>query len=139
MESLDSENPKRSDHEYDKVSALYSLNDIIPIRMDKMVSLRRLEKEAAEMKEWNLGFILLPKNTGKILKPLAMKTSVPIAVVRAVMDKTIISTFYQRLGSDLLERGKIETTVQIRAVFSKSNFGVNPMFKGTIVLCEVKV
>ena len=106
MESLDSENPKRSDHEYDKVSALYSLNDIIPIRMDKMVSLRRLEKEAAEMKEWNLGFILLPKNTGKILKPLAMKTSVPIAVVRAVMDKTIISTFYQRLGSDLLERVK---------------------------------
>ena len=109
--------------------------------MDKMVSLRRLEKEAAGNERVELRFYTVTEKHGKkILKPLAMKTSVPIAVVRAVMDKTIISTFYQRLGSDLLERGvKSETTVQIRAVFSKSNFGVNPMFKGTIVLCEVKV
>lgn len=106
-----------------------------------MVNLKRLEREAAGNERVELRFYtVVEKHGGKILKPLAIKTSVPIAVVRAVMDKTIIGTFYQRLGSDLLERGvKPETTVQIRAVFSKSNFDVNPRFKGTVVLCEVKV
>ena len=116
-------------------------NTMIYTRLNRMVNLKRLEREAAGNERVELRFYTVTEKHGKkILKPLAIKTSVPIAVVRAVMDKTIVGTFYQRLGSDLLERGvKSETTVQIRAAFSKSNFGVNPMFKGTVVLCEVKV
>lgn len=106
-----------------------------------MVNLRRMQRHAALNERVDLVFYTVTEKDGKkILKPLAIKTTVPISVVKAVLDRTIVDSFYQRLSSDLLERGvKTGTTIQVRANFSKSNADVDPAFKGTHVLCEVKV
>ena len=110
-------------------------------RLNSMVNLRRLEKQAAQNETVELKFYKVNEKHGKkLLKPLTIKTSVPMSVVKAILDKTIVDTFYQRLASDLLDRGvENGTMVQIRAVFSKSNAEFNAAFKGTLVLCEVKV
>ncbi len=107
-----------------------------------MVNLRRLEKGSVANERVQLAFYkVLEKNGKKMMKPLPeLKTDVPIAIIKAVLDNTITESFYDRLARDLLARGiETGTTVQLRAVFSKSNAMVDPAFKGTHVLCEVKV
>lgn len=106
-----------------------------------MVNLRRMQRHAALNERVELTFYKVTEKDGKkLLKPLSIKTSVPISVVKAVLDRTIVDSFYQRLSNDLLERGvEAGTTIQIRANFSKSNATVDPAFKGIHVLCEVKV
>ncbi|MFH1521251.1 MAG: hypothetical protein ABID61_06400 [Candidatus Micrarchaeota archaeon] len=106
-----------------------------------MVNLRRMQRQAALNERVELIFYKVTEKDGKkLLKPLKINTTVPISVVKAILDRTIVDSFYHRLANDLLERGvKSGTTVQIRANFSKSNAAVDPAFTGTHVLCEVKV
>lgn len=106
-----------------------------------MVSIRRMEKNEAATERVDLIFYKIIEKDGKrMLKPLDLKTSVPIAVIKAVWDNTIVESFYDRLARDLEARGVEKgTTVQLRVKFSKSNSTIDPAFKGTHVLCEVKV
>lgn len=107
-----------------------------------MVSLRRAEREAAANERVELLFYtIIEKNGKKMMKPIKLKkTEVPITVVKAILAGTIVEAFYERLARDLLAQGIDEgTTVQMRAKFSASNTAYDPAFKGTHVLCEVKV
>jgi len=106
-----------------------------------MINLRRMEKQAAANARVELLFYeVVEKNGKKLMKPLKLNTSVPVSVVKAVLDRTIVDSFYQRLASDLLARGvKAGKIVQVRADFSKSEGIFEDNFKGTKVLCEVKV
>lgn len=106
-----------------------------------MVNLKRLERQAALNERVELLFYKVIEKEGKrMLKPLDLKTSVPIAVIKAVLDNTVLDSFYERLAKDLQARGvEPGTLVQLRAKFSKSNSTFNPAFKGTHVLCEVTV
>lgn len=106
-----------------------------------MVNLRRLDKWAASNERVELLFYKVIEKKGKrMLKPLDIKTSVKIAIVKAVLDNTIIDSFYDRLAKDLQERGvEAGTLVQLRAKFNKSNSAIDPAFKGTHMLCEIKV
>ncbi|MDO8553419.1 MAG: hypothetical protein Q7S22_01315 [Candidatus Micrarchaeota archaeon] len=107
-----------------------------------MVSLRRAEREAAANERVELLFYKVTVKDGdKIMKPLKIKKiEVPIAVVKAILASTIVEAFYERLSRDLLAEGvEAGTTVQMRAKFSASNTAYDPAFKGTHVLCEVKV
>src|SRR3989338_172112 len=106
-----------------------------------MVNLRRMERQAVANERVELLFYkVLEKNGKRMLKPLDIKTSVPIAIIKAVLDNTIIETFYERLAKDLQTRGvEPGTTVQLRAKFSKSNTAVDSALKGVHILCEVKL
>lgn len=106
-----------------------------------MVSMRRLEREAAINERVELLFYeVITKGNSKMMKPIKLNTTVPISVVKAILDNTIVNTFYERLENDMRMRGvKPGTKVQLRAKFSKSNTTFNPEFKGTVVLCEVTV
>lgn len=106
-----------------------------------MVNLRRMEKQAAANERIELLFYKVIEKGGKrMMKPLDIKTNIPIAIVKAVLDNTITDNFYDRLAKDLRARGvEPGTMVQLRANFSKSNSTIDPAFKGTHVLCEVTV
>ncbi|MBI2079379.1 hypothetical protein HYT84_01330 [Candidatus Micrarchaeota archaeon] len=106
-----------------------------------MINFRKLEKRDAVNERVELIFYKVIEKDGKrMLKPLDIKTSVPIGVVKAVWDNTIVETFYERLANDLRERGIEEgTLVQLRVKFSASNTEFDPGLKGIHVLCEVKV
>ncbi len=106
-----------------------------------MVSLRRAEKHAAANARVDLLFYKVIEKDGKrMLKPLAIKTQIPLIMVRAILDNTIIDTFYEQLSKDLQKRGiKEGTLVQLRAKFDKSHTMINPEYDGTLMLCEVKV
>jgi hypothetical protein len=87
-----------------------------------------------------LFYEVITKGNRKMMKPIDLNTTVPISVVKAILDNTIVDTFYERLENDMRARGvKPGTKVQLRAKFSKSNATFNPEFKGTVVLCEVVV
>ncbi len=106
-----------------------------------MVNLRRLERQAAASERVELLFYkIIEKGRKRMLKPLNIKTQIPLIIVKAILDDTITDKFYEKLSKDLIERG-IEkgTMVQLRANFSKSNAAIDSAYKGTHVLCEVKV
>ena len=106
-----------------------------------MVSRRRIERGEATSEKVELLFYKVIKKSGKkMMKPLQFKTKVPLAMVRAVLDNTIVMTFYNRLADDLRSRGVKEgTTVQLRARFSALHAEIHPDFHGTKILCEVTV
>lgn len=106
-----------------------------------MVNLRRLERNAIANERAELLFYKVVEKDGKrMLKPLAMKTQVPLAIVKAVLENTIVDRFYETLSNDLKQRDIEDgTIVQLRVRFSRSNTLANPAYKGTRILCEVNV
>lgn len=105
-----------------------------------MLNRRRMERAASTEKAELLFYKVIEKKGKKMMKPLDMKTKTTLAVVRAVWDNTIIDRFYEQLVTDLRARGIAEgTTVQLRVRFSKSHQEINAAYKGTQILCEVKV
>lgn len=106
-----------------------------------MVNLRRIEKQAAANERVEIVFYkVIEREKKRMLKPLNIKTEIPLAMVKAILDNTIIDAFYERLSKDLIARGVEKgTLVEIRANFSKSNAGIDPAYKGLHTLCEVKI
>lgn len=105
-----------------------------------MVSSRRLMREIASEKVRVLFYQVAEKDGKKMLRPLDFDTSVPLKMVRAILDDTIISNFYDTLSRNLRERGvEPGTVVQLRAKFSENHSMIDPQLAGTKVLCEVKV
>lgn len=106
-----------------------------------MVSMRKLERNAVANEKAELLFYLVLEKEGKrMLKPMPLKTWVPLAIVKAVLENTIVDRFYETLSSDLRQRGvENGAVVQLRVKFSKSNTLANPVYNGTRILCEITV
>ncbi len=105
-----------------------------------MVSRRSLDRNLATEKV-DLQFYLVIERGGKrMLKPLKLDTKVPLKLVRAIADDTIIPEFYATLAKDLRARGvEPGSKVQVRAKFGPEHEMFDPALKGTRVLCEVDV
>jgi hypothetical protein len=105
-----------------------------------MVSRRKLDRSLASERVPLLFYKVIEKSGKQMLKPLKLETSVPLKLVRAISDNTIIPSFYETLAKDLAKRGVEEgTKVQVRAKFSESHEMLDPALKGTRILCEVEV
>jgi len=105
-----------------------------------MVSRRNLDKGLATEKVDILFYNIIEKKGKRMLKPLAINTQVSLMVIRAILDDTVIPSFYSTLAKNLLERGvKSGSKVQLRAKFSATHEMIDPALKGTRILCEVNV
>jgi hypothetical protein len=105
-----------------------------------MVSRRNLDKSLASERVDLLFYKVIEKDGKRMLKPIKLETSVPLKLVRAITDDTIIPGFYDQLSKDLQKRGVEEgTKVQVRAKFNETHEMLDPALKGTKVLCEVDV
>jgi hypothetical protein len=105
-----------------------------------MVTNRKLMREIAAEKVTILFYTLIEKNGKRMLKPLAFDTQISLKMVRAILDNTIISSFYDTLSRNLEDRGVPPgSTIQLRAKFSPNHAMIDPQLTGTIVLCEVKI
>ncbi len=83
---------------------------------------------------------ILEKDGKRMLKPLKFDTKVPLKLVRAVADNTIIPAFYEQLSKDLKARGvEPGTKIQLRAKFNETHEMLDPALKGTKILCELTV
>ena len=105
-----------------------------------MVSQRNLNRNLALEKVDLIFYLVIEKNGKKMLKPLKLDSKVPLKLVRAIADNTIIPSFYERLAKDLRERGVASgSIVQLRARFASEHEMLDPALKGVRVLCEIKV
>src|SRR5271157_6336962 len=105
-----------------------------------MVSNRQLRRDLASEMVDILFYNVIQKDGKRMLKPLAIETKISLMMVRAILDNTIISTFYDTLSRNLQERGVKEgSVVQLRAKFSSNHSMIDPQLTGTRILCEVKV
>ena len=105
-----------------------------------MVSRKKLDRTAANEPVDLLFYKIIEKDGKRMLKPLKIETKVPLKLVRAIADNTIVPTFYATLAKNLQERGVEEgTRVQLRARFSPNHELIDPVLKGIRVLCEVDV
>lgn len=105
-----------------------------------MVSTKDINKSIATEKVDILFYLVIEKGGQRLLKPLKLDTSISLKMVRAILDDTIIETFYSTLSRNLRERGVPEgSRVQLRARFSPQHAILDPQLSGTRVLCEVDV
>lgn len=105
-----------------------------------MVTNRKLMREIAAEKVTILFYSVSDKAGRRMLKPLGFDTQISLKMVRAILDNTIVSAFYDTLSRNLQERGIPEgSLVQLRAKFSPNHSMIDEQLKGTVVLCEVKV
>jgi len=105
-----------------------------------MVSRRNLDRSLAREKVELLFYVIIERGGKRMLKPLKIDAKVPLKLVRAIADDTVIPTFYETLAKDLRERGVVPgSKVQVRAKFSPVHELVDPVLKGTRVLCELDV
>ncbi|MBU0532019.1 hypothetical protein KKB44_00845 [Candidatus Micrarchaeota archaeon] len=105
-----------------------------------MISRRNLDKSLASEGVDLLFYLIIEKKGKRMLKPLKIDTKVPLKLVRAIADDTIIPSFYSTLAKNLRERGVAPgSKVQLRAKFSPSHEMIDPVLKGTRILCEVDV
>jgi hypothetical protein len=105
-----------------------------------MISRRSLDRSLAREEVSLLFYLVIEKGGKRLLKPLKLDTKVPLKLVRAIADNTVINSFYETLARDLRERGvKPGSKVQVRAKFSAGHEMLDPALKGTKVLCEVDV
>jgi hypothetical protein len=105
-----------------------------------MVSRKKLDRTAANEPVDLLFYKIIEKDGRRMLKPLKIETKVPLKLVRAIADDTIVPSFYATLSKNLIERGVEEgTKVQLRAKFSPNHELIDPALKGIKVLCEVDV
>ena len=105
-----------------------------------MISARSIKKTAAAEKVDILFYLMIQKGGKNMLKPLGFDTKISLMMVRAILDDTIIPSFYDTLSRNLQERGvAVGSKVQLRAKFSEAHSIIDPQLKGTIILCEVDV
>ncbi|MDD5172234.1 MAG: hypothetical protein PHF60_04335 [Candidatus ainarchaeum sp.] len=105
-----------------------------------MVSRRNLDRNLANEKVDIIFYLIIEKGGKRMLKPLKLDTKVSLKLVRAVADNTIIPSFYDTLARNLRERGVAPgSKVQLRAKFSPVHEMLDPVLKGTRILCEVDV
>lgn len=105
-----------------------------------MVSRKILDQGLATEKVDLLFYRIIEMGGKRMLKPLKIDTKVSLKLVRAVADDTIVPTFYDRLSKDLQEKGvEPGSKVQLRARFGPSHEMIDPVLKGTRILCEVVV
>jgi hypothetical protein len=105
-----------------------------------MVSRRNLDKSAANEPVDLLFYKIIEKEGKRMLKPLKIETKVPLKLVRAIADDTVLPSFYSTLSKNLQERGvEPGTKVQLRAKFSPNHELLDHALKGVRVLCEVDV
>ncbi len=103
-----------------------------------MVSTRDLNKSIASEKVDIIFYLVIEKEGQRMLKPLKFDTSISLKMVRAILDDTIIPSFYETLRRNLRERGVSEgSKVQLRARFTPAHAMLDPQLSGTKVLCEV--
>ncbi len=103
-----------------------------------MVSTRNLNRSLASEKVDILFYLVIEKDGSRMLKPLKFETKIPLMMARAILDDTIIRSFYETLSRNLRERGVKEgSKVQLRARFSPEHAMLDPQLNGTKVLCEV--
>jgi hypothetical protein len=112
----------------------------ICITISLMVSRRKLDRTAANEPVDLLFYKIIEKEGKRMLKPMKLDTKVPLKLVRAIADDTIVPSFYSTLVKNLIERGvEPGSKVQLRAKFSPTHELIDPALKGTRILCEVDV
>jgi hypothetical protein len=105
-----------------------------------MVNAKKLGREIAGEKVDILFYLVIEKEGKRMLKPLGFDTKISLGLVRAILDDTVIRSFYSTLSRNLIERGvEAGSTVQLRARFSPNHSMVDPQLTGTRVLCEVTI
>ncbi len=105
-----------------------------------MVSRRNLDRNLASELVELLFYKIIEKGESRMLKPLKLDSKVPLKLVRAIADNTIVPSFYETLAADLRKRGvEPGSKVQVRAKFNESHEMLDPALKGTKILCEVDV
>lgn len=105
-----------------------------------MVSKRNLGIGLATEPVDLLFYLIIEKQGKRMLKPLKIETKIPLKLVRAIADDSIVPRFYSKLVKDLLERGVAPSSkVQLRAKFGPSHELIDPVLKGVRILCEVDV
>jgi hypothetical protein len=105
-----------------------------------MVSRRNLDRTLANEKVDLVFYLIIERDGKRMLKPLKLDTKVSLKLVRAIADDTIIPSFYDTLARNLRERGVAPgSKVQLRAKFSPAHEMLDPVLKGTRILCEVDV
>jgi hypothetical protein len=105
-----------------------------------MVSRRNLDRSLALEKVDLMFYRVIERGGKKLLKPLKLDTKVPLKLVRAIADDTVIPAFYSQLARDLRERGvEAGSKVQVRAKFGPAHGMLDPALKGVRVLCEIDV
>lgn len=101
---------------------------------------RNLDRNLALEKVDLVFYMVIERDGKKLLKPLRLDTKVPLKLVRAIADDTVIPSFYTQLAKDLRQRGVPEgSKVQVRAKFSEAHEMLDPALKGVRVLCEIDV
>lgn len=101
---------------------------------------RNLDRSLAAEDVELLFYLVMEKEGRRMLKPLKIETKVPLKLIRAIADDTIVPSFYSRLAQDLRSKGvEPGSKVQLRAKFSSTHEMIDPALKGTRVLCEVDV
>ena len=105
------------------------------------MALRRNMDRSLASENVDLLFYLIIERDGKrMLKPLKLDSKVPLKLVRAIADDTIVQSFFETLAKDLRKRGvEPGSKVQVRAKFSESHEMLDPALTGIKVLCEVDV
>ena len=105
-----------------------------------MVSRRTLDRNLAQEPVDIVFYKVIEKDGRRMLKPLKLDTKIPLKLVRAIADNTIIPRFFETLASDLRKRGvEPGAKVQMRAKFGPVHEMVDPVLKGVRVLCEIDV
>ncbi len=105
-----------------------------------MVSRRALDRNLAQEKVDIIFYEVVAKGGKRMLRPLKFDVKIPLKLVRAIADNTVIPRFFDTLASDLRQRGVAAgTTVQMRARFNEVHAMVDPALKGTRVICEIAV
>jgi len=105
-----------------------------------MVSRRNIDRSLANEKVDLIFYQIIEKGGKRMLKPLKLDTKVSLKLVRAIADDTVIPSFYDTLAKNLRERGVAPgSKIQLRAKFNSVHEMVDPVLKGTRVLCEVDV
>jgi len=103
-----------------------------------MIGSRSLRKTIASDKVGLCFYIVGVKDGKKVLKPAGCDTEVSLKLVRAILDDTVIPTFYETLSHNLIDKGiPVGSKVQLRAKFKPSHAMLDPQLTGTKVLCEV--
>ena len=105
-----------------------------------MVSRKNLDRSLANEGVDLLFYKVIESDGKRMLRPIKLESQVPLKLVRAIADDTIVPSFYTTLSKDLQKRGvESGTKVQVRAKFSSSHEMLDPALKGTRILCEVNV
>ena len=105
-----------------------------------MIGSRSLRKTLASDKVDLCFYIVSVREGRKLLKPAGCDTKVSLKLVRAILDDTVIPTFYETLSGNLLDKGiPSGSKVQLRAKFTPSHAMLDPALSGTRVLCEILI